>query len=86
MVKGKPAGVGDVFQGGDSVGAYLWIGDLGDDLLNGSGFGVFSTQGGQVDHRETYPEASVRKLVLPPLGGDDVVVGAGGGGWLCLEE
>ena len=67
IVRVKHAGVRDIFQGGGSVGSSLWVRDVGDDPLCGTGPGGFPAQGGPSDHRNTTEEALVHKLVVPPL-------------------
>ena len=86
MVRGKHAGVRDIFQDSGSDGSSLWVRGLGDDPLHGPGPGGFPAQGGPQNHGKEFMEASEKKLVAPPLGGGDAVGGFGGVGGVCTED
>ena len=40
MGRKNHAGIGNLSQGGDTGGFYIWVGDMGDDSLNGTVTGV----------------------------------------------
>ena len=73
-VGGKTKGVGDVLQGGGASRTYFGVGDVGDDLLHGTGHWRVLTQGIYMYHWEVAPAVSGRKLVVPTFGDGDARV------------
>ena len=86
MVRGKHAGVGDLFQGSGSVGSYLWVIYMGGEPPYWFSLGGFLEHGGLPDHRKVSIVVSGWKFIVPPIGGGNIVEGFGGGGGVRLEE
>ena len=45
-------GLGDIFQGGSAIGAFIWVGDVGDETPHGTGTGKLPVQYHHEDNGE----------------------------------
>ena len=68
--RGKHAGVGNILQGGGSVGSSISFGYMGYDPTHGLVPWDFPEQDGSSSHKKTAAAESGRKLGVPLLGGD----------------
>ena len=66
-----PTDIWEVFQGSGAGGTPILDGDVGDDLLHGTGHWRVLTQGIYMYHWEVAPAVSGRKLVVPTFGDGD---------------
>ena len=71
----SPRVSGDVFQGGGTCSAIIWVKHVGDDPPHGTGPGKLPTWGRKADNRETAEEMGVGGMEIPTTSGID-----GGGG------
>ena len=51
-----PKGPGDIFQGSSAGGSFIWVRDVGEDPLYGTGPGKIPAQCKQADNREAAKE------------------------------
>ena len=71
----QPKGLGDFLQGGVTGGADIWVGDMGDDLLNRTSPGKPPTRGRKANNREAEKNMGGGGMLIPTAGGSN-----GGGG------
>ena len=80
------AGVGKLIQGGDIGSFSLWVGDVGDNPLHGTGLGEVPEKGGATNYGTSTTSASGRKMGLSLLGVGNTGCWIGGGRDICPEE
>ena len=64
----QPTGLRYVFQGSSAGGNFIWVGDVGDEPLHGTGPGKLPAQGRQEDNGEASKDTGGWGLEVPTAG------------------